>query len=142
MKLDFAFICDYADAIGKINALGIGFDTISAPKMPHKHPMFCFVMQLRSSTLEAGSKKLEVHLTDTDGKDIIPVIAKDIQMRKPTTGAESIAKIALQFGNVQFPKYGSYSVRALLNGSEIASIPLNVSPPPKPLPGSQSPSYN
>ena len=40
MQVDFAFICDYAEATNKINALGIGFDTIMAQKAPVKHPSF------------------------------------------------------------------------------------------------------
>ena len=30
MTVDFAFVCDYAEVGGKINAMGIGFDTIFA----------------------------------------------------------------------------------------------------------------
>jgi len=142
MKVDFTFICDYADAIGKINALGIGFDTIYATKVPFRHPIFSFVLQLRASVVEAGTKRLEVHLIDEDGKDIIPVLKKDIQMIRPTTGAESVAKVALHFRNVEFPRYGSYSVRAVLDGNEIASVPLNVTLPPKPLSRTYPPSAN
>ena len=142
MKVDFAFICDYADAMGKINALGIGFDTIYAPKVPFRHPMFSFVLQLRASVVEVGAKKLEVHLIDEDGNDIIPVLRKDIQVIRPITGVESVAKVALHFRNVEFPRHGSYSLRAVLDGSEIASVPINVNLPPKPLPRAQPPSDN
>lgn len=142
VKVDFAFICDYADAIGKINALGIGFDTIFAQKVPFKHPIFCLVLQLRASVVEAGAKKLSVHIIDGDGKDIIPVLQKDIRVARPIIGTESVAKVALQFRNVEFPRYGSYSIRAVLDGSEIASVPVNVNPSPKPLPGAHSPSSN
>ncbi|MFC1926000.1 DUF6941 family protein [Chloroflexota bacterium] len=142
MKVDFAFVCDYADAMGKINALGIGFDTIYSPKVPFKHPIFCVVLQLRAGAIEAGEKKLEIRLIDGDGKDIIPVLRKNIQMARSLIGADSVAKVALQFKNVQFPHYGPYSINAVLDGSEIASIPLNVNAPPKPLPGAQAPSSN
>lgn len=142
MKVDFAFICDYADAAGKINALGIGFDTIFAQKVPFKHPVFCFVMQVRTDSSEAGVKKMEVHMTDTDGKDVIPVLRKDIKMTRPITGAESVAKVALHFRNVQFTHYGAYTINAVIDGIEVASIPLRVNLPPRPLPGSQSPSSN
>jgi len=142
MKIDFAFICDYADARGKINALGIGFDTIYAPRVPCKHPIFSFVLQLRANVLETGTKKLEVHIMDEDGKDLIPAVSKIIQIRRPTTGTETIARVALQFGNVKFPKHGSYTIRAVLDDNEVACVPLNVSLPPKQLPGAQSPSVN
>ena len=142
MKVDFAFICDYADARGKINALGIGFDTIYALKVPVKHPVFSFVLQLRASLEDAGTKKIEVHLIDEDGKDIIPAINKNIQIRRPTTGTEIVTRVALQFGNVKFPRHGHYSIHAVLDDSEIACVPLNVSLPPKQLPGAQPLSIN
>ena len=142
MKVDFAFICDYADARGKINALGIGFDTIYAPKVPVKHPIFSFVLQLRASLLDIGTKTIEVHLIDENGNDIIPAVNRTIQIRRPAIGTESIARVAMQFGNVKFPGYGSYSIRAVLDDNEIARVPLNVSLPIKQLPGSQPPSIN
>jgi hypothetical protein len=67
--VDFAFICDYAEATGKINALGIGFDTIFAPNVPTKHPSFFLVVQLRASTVEAGDKQLKISLIDADGQN-------------------------------------------------------------------------
>jgi len=99
MKLDFAFICDYAEATRKINALGIGFDTIYAPKVPCKHPSFFLVIQLRANVVEAGEKNLEVRLIDEDGKDIIPAIGGKFSIPKPSAGTESIGRIAMQFGN-------------------------------------------
>ena len=40
MRLDFAFLCDYADASGKVHALGIGVDNIYAPQVPARHQQF------------------------------------------------------------------------------------------------------
>ena len=56
MHTDFAFVCDAAEATSKINALGIGFDTIYANQVPVRHPHFSIVLQLRSSAAEAGQK--------------------------------------------------------------------------------------
>lgn len=131
MKLDFAFICDYAEATRKINALGIGFDTIYAPKLPCKHPSFFLVIQLRANVVEAGEKNLEVRLIDEDGKDIIPAISGKFSIPKPSAGTESIGRIAMQFGNVEFPHYGSYSLHAVVEGHEMVHMPLKVSPPPQ-----------
>ena len=74
MNVDFAFICDHAEVAGKINALGIGFDTMYAPEVPFKHPSFFLVVQVRASAVEAGEKSLEVHMIDEDGKEIIPAL--------------------------------------------------------------------
>ena len=131
MNCDFAFICDYAEVTGKINALGIGFDTIYAPNVPVKHPSFFLVIQLRASVVEAGEKNLEVHLIDEDGKDIIPTIGGKFSIPEPTAGTESIGRIAMQFHNVEFPRYGSYSLHAVVEGHEMVRVPLKVSIPPQ-----------
>lgn len=131
MIIDFAFICDYAEATGKINALGIGFDTIYAPKVPCKHPSFFLVIQLRANVVEAGEKTLEVRLIDEDGKDTIPTVGGKFSIPKPTGGTESIGRIAMQFHNVEFPQYGSYSLHAVIEGLEMVRVPLRVSPPPQ-----------
>ena len=131
MKLDFAFICDYAEAPRKINALGIGFDTIYAPNVPCKHPSFFLVIQLRASVVEAGEKNLEVRLIDEDGRDIIPTVSRKFSLPMPTGGTESTSRITMQFGNVEFPRYGSYSLHAVIEGQEMVRVPLRVSPPPQ-----------
>jgi len=131
MNPDFYFICDYAEVTGKINALGIGFDTIYAPKIPCKHPHFFLVIQLRANVVEAGEKALEVRLIDEDGKDIIPIIRGKFSIPTPAVGTESIGKIAMEFNNVEFPRYGSYSLHAVIEGHEMVRVPLKVSPPPQ-----------
>ena len=131
MILDFAFICDYAEVAGKINALGIGFDTIHASKIPCKHPHFFLVIQLRANVVEAGEKDLEVHLIDEDGQDIIPTLRGKFIIQKPISGTESIGRIAMAFNNVEFPRYGAYSLHAVIEGHEMVRIPLKVSPPPQ-----------
>lgn len=131
MIIDFAFVCDYAEATGKINALGIGFDTIYAPNVPAKHPSFFLVIQLRANVVEAGEKNLEVHLIDEDGKDIIPTLRGKVSIPKPASGTESIGRIAMQFQNVEFPRYGLYSLHAVVEGLEMVRVPLKVSPPPQ-----------
>ncbi len=131
MNIDFAFICDYAEATGKINALGIGFDTIYAPKVPCKHPSFFLVIQLRANVVEAGEKTLEVRLIDEDGKDTIPTVGGKFSIPKPIGGTESTGRIAMQFHNVEFPQYGSYSLHAVIEGHEMVRVSLRVSPPPQ-----------
>jgi hypothetical protein len=129
--VDFAFICDYAEVTAKINALGIGFDTIYAANIPARHPSFFLVFQLRANVVESGEKNFKVSLIDEDGKNVIPDISGKITISKPREGTEGVARFALQFGMVQFPKYGSYSVHAVIDGHQMIDIPLKVSPPPQ-----------
>ena len=131
MKPDFAFICDYAEVTRKINALGIGFDIIYTPKIPCKHPEFFLVIQLRANVVETGEKNLEVRLIDEDGKDIIPTLRVKFTIQKPAEGTESIGRIAVRLQNIEFPRYGSYSLHAVVEGQEMVRVPLKVSPPPQ-----------
>jgi hypothetical protein len=132
LNIDFSFICDYADVTGKINALGIGFDTIYSPRVPCKHPSFFLVVQVRASTVESGEKNLRVNLIDEDGKDVIPAITGKFTIPKPASGMESVGRIAMRFNNVEFPRYGDYSLHAVIEGHEMVRVPLKVIQPPVP----------
>lgn len=131
MYVDFAFICDYAEAVGKINALGIGFDTIYAPSLPYKHPSFFLVFQLRANVVEAGEKNLEVHLIDEDGNEVIPAIRGKFNIPKTSGVKESIGRIAMRFHDIEFQKYGLYSIHAVIEGLEVVRISLKVSQQPR-----------
>ena len=131
MNIDFAFICDFAEATAKINALGIGFDTIYAPQLPVRHPHFSLVLQLRASTVEAGQKSIRINLIDEDGADVMPTIQGQFSLPKVEGGTHSIGRFIAEFGNVEFKRHGSYSVRVVIEGLEMASIPFRVIPPPK-----------
>jgi len=133
MKIDFAFLCDYAEAPAKINALGIGFDKLIAPQVPARHPHFALVIQLRATVVEAGEKTIEVHLIDDDGKNVLPALRGKFAINRPVEGdLESVGRVVMEFGNVEFPKYGNYSVRAVIEGLEMVNIGFKViQPPPK-----------
>jgi len=132
MQVDYAFICDYAEATNKVNALGIGFDTIMANRVPVRHPNFFLVIQLRTNIVEAGEKNFEVHLIDEDGKEIIPSIKGKLNIPRPPAGTESTGRIAMRFDGVEFPRYGAYSMHVLVEGHEMSRIPLRVTQAPSP----------
>ena len=142
MQVDFAFICDYAEATNKINALGIGFDTIMAQKIPARHPNFFLVMQLRANTVEAGEKNFEVALIDDEGREVLTPLKGKLNIPRPPSGTESTGRLAMRFDSVEFPKYGSYSLHVVVEGHEMVRIPLRVitAPPAPQSPGiSQQP---
>ena len=131
MKVDFAFLCDFAEGGGKLSALGIGFESIVGKQLPVRHPHFCLVIQLRTSTVEAGAKEIKVYLIDVDGKDVIPPIEGKFSIPKVPSGTESIGRVVMEFNSVQFPLYDTYSVRAVMEGIEMVNIPFKVVPPPQ-----------
>ena len=124
MLVDFAFVCDYAEISKKINAIGIGFDTIYAPKVPFKHRSFFLVFKLRANIVEVGEKNIKISLIDEDGKRIIPDMNAKITIPKPPEGLESKAQLAIAFDKVEFPKYGTYSLHVVVEGNDIFSIPI------------------
>ncbi|MBN1375293.1 MAG: hypothetical protein JXA01_03975 [Dehalococcoidia bacterium] len=135
MQVDFAFICDYAETTNKINALGIGFDTIMAPKTPVKHPSFFLVIQMRATIVESGEKDFEVHFIDEDGKEIVPALKSKINIPRPPVGTENTGRIAMRYDNIEFPRFGSYSIHIVVEGHEMVRIPLRVMQAPGPVQG-------
>ena len=131
MKVDFAFVCDYADPGNKLGALGIGFDTIYAPQVPCLHSSFHLVVRVRSEAAEAGPKDVEVALRDAEGKDVIPPLPVALEVRQPEPGAEeATATLVVGFAAVLFPAYGQYTLHVAIQGNEMVRIPIRVAQPP------------
>lgn len=131
MELDFTFVCDYADAGAKLHALGIGFDTIYAPTVPAVHPNFHLVMQFRASIAEAGRKDVEVRLIDADGRDVVPPLSGAMEVPTPPPGAlNTSSRVVVGFAGIQFPAYGQYALRVVLQGNEVKRLSIRVAPPP------------
>jgi hypothetical protein len=133
MHVDFAFICDFAEAKDKVNALGIGFDRIYAKNVPMKHPHFSVVVQLKFTRTEAGQKPVQIHLTDADGNECVPVINGQITVNAPPPGAlETTTRLVMEFANVEFKAYGDYSIRVDIAAQEMVSIPISIIAAPTP----------
>ncbi|MFQ5934284.1 MAG: hypothetical protein ACE5KI_06550 [Dehalococcoidia bacterium] len=133
MDVNFAFLCDYAEAAGKITAVGVGFDTIHARSVPTTHPLFYAVIQLRFSTVELGEKRFGVRVIDADGHDIVPPLDGSINVTPPPGGyTYKTHNIALALHGVRFPSFGDYSVRWLVEGNEVKSVPLKIVEQPAP----------
>ncbi len=130
MEVDFAFLCDYADASGKLTAVGIGFDQIFAPQVPCTHGLMHVVAQLRASVAEEGTKQLTLRFLDADGADVIPAFSADIEVRSPVPGSEATARFNCGLPNVTFEKYGDYAIHILIDGNEMQRIPFAVVSPP------------
>ena len=134
MEVNFAFLCDYADQSGtKMAAIGIGFDTIYAVKVPATHPLFYSVISIKFSATEAGPKRVGMHLIDEDGNSIVPPLDTTINVNPPPPGfLYRNQRIALAMHGVTFPRYGDYTVSWLVDGQEIKTVPLKVAQPPAP----------
>ncbi len=138
MNIDFAFLCDHAEAGDKLHALGIGFDTIYAREAPAVHPHFCLVAQLRTSVAEAGEKQMSVRLIDPDGADVIQPMSGGLTAGRPPQGSmEQVTRMVLGFNNTRFARFGPYSLHVVVQGQEMVRLPLRIAqaaqaqPPPQ-----------
>ena len=135
MEVNFSFLCDYADQGAKMTAVEVGIDTLYAQKVPVRHPLLFAVISINFSITEVGQKKLGIRIIDQDGKDIIPAVDGTINVERPAEGyLYRTVRMALGAQMISFEKYGSYSVRWLVDNNEVASAPLRVTtPPPRPI---------
>ena len=133
MEVDYAFLCDYADNSGKLAAFGIGIDTIYARRVPSVHALLYAVASLKFTSVEVGEKQIGIRVIDADGTAIVPPIDATINVLAPEPGMTHRGqRIALALHGVRFPRYGDYSVRWLVNGQEVKSIPIRVTEPRTP----------
>jgi hypothetical protein len=133
LEVNFAFLCDYADQSGaKMSAIGIGFDTIYAVKVPAMHPLFFSVISLKFSSTEVGQKRIGMRLINEDGQNIIPPMDMTINVSPPPPGfLYRSQRIALALQGVKFEKYGDHTVSWLVEGQEVKTVNLKVTEPPK-----------
>lgn len=135
MKVNFGFLCDYADATGgKLNAMGIGFDTIYANTVPATHRQMFAVVSIEFSSVEVGPKDIALHIINADGGQVIPPIARTLNVPNPTPGYSfRTQRIVIGIGDLTFPTYGDYSVVWLVGSTEVHRMTVRVAePPPSP----------
>jgi len=131
VETSFAFLCDAAaQAGGKISALGLGWDTLYAPSLPHTHPSFHVVANFRFHSVEAGDKSVQIRLMDADGGDVMPPLSAALQVRPPESGTTRGVNLVMAVNGLVFRAYGDYSLHILLEGDEKVRLPFRVAAPP------------
>jgi len=80
--------------------------------------------------IETGDKALQVSLIDDDGNDVIKPIQGSFKISNKDASAPSIGRFVMEFTNVEFKKYGNYSIRIVVENAEVASILFRVSKSP------------
>jgi hypothetical protein len=143
MDVDFAFVCDYADANGKVNALGIGFDTIFAASAP-TIANFYIVVQLHMDPAEARSLTVRLRLADDEDRNVAPPLEltgeqldsglKTEIVTEPPPGESASIRIITGVRS-PIPRFGQYFVRVSAQGDEIVKIPFRLAPLPAGVPG-------
>lgn len=130
MDLDFAFLADAAEvAGGKLYAIGGAFDTIWVSTVPATYPKLALVMRLFFTPAEVGKKhKVEINVLEEDGKRIATV-GGDLEIKQNPSlpkGWKHSFLTVLNFANLKFEKFGSYSIEIAVNNFSVKSISLRV----------------
>jgi hypothetical protein len=126
VQVRIAVLADFASiAVGqKLNILGI-FTAIYASAEPIHLPQLQVVISMEFDPTEAGPKDAKIVLVDEDGKELM-VIGGRLDVTRSPNPAPIIVNQVLAFGNVVFPKFGSYEFKFLVGGELKATIPLTV----------------
>jgi hypothetical protein len=131
MKLQFAFLADFAlaNADGKIYVLGGGFDTIYASVLPVRHPHLSLVMNLQFAASETGrTYAIEIQPRDGTGAPFLQVttIQASPQRNLQAPTSPVIFQSVLNFQGVQLRAPGEHTFAILVDGQELAVVPLRV----------------
>lgn len=128
MNTELAFLCDSAtDDRGKLHALGIGIDSVQGDSLPLTHPRFIIVCVVNYSAAEAGDKRMGIRLLDPDARDNITPIEQGITFSPREGVVDAKARIIVEVNNVTFNSAGPHAFHVVIDGNEMARLPLNVS---------------
>lgn len=110
MNIEIFTVCDFACDYGqsKLNIIGT-FDHVNAPVYPFQMPQFAIATRLRIGNHEAGKHKMLIKIIDADGK-MVNQVDGNLDVRKHPTEDYSVINIAMNVGNMKFPKPGKYAV--------------------------------
>ena len=127
MEIDYAFLCDAAtEHQGKLNALGIGVDQLSAATLPATHPRLTFVARLRFEPEDDGERHFAVRAMDADGHEMGCVEGEMFVHFAPEdrmTGANLVVDLV----NLEFTAAGPHEVSLTIDGEDVVMLPLEVS---------------
>jgi hypothetical protein len=132
MKLALAVLADAAVANpidGKMYILGGGFDTLAVQQFPAQHAALALALRVLVAPSECGRPhKLEVQAVDADGRPFQPPFTVDVTPPKNAidTGLPTPIQLVETFQQLQFAGPAEYAFNVLIDGSEVASLPLRV----------------
>lgn len=127
ISVPLALLADGANVSreGKLNILGI-FDRIGAQTAPVTHSQMQLVMTLEADRGDADKEhKVEVELIDADGSRLFSM-AGNLKFGPPPPGEQIRINHVIQLNNLQFPHFGSYDFKVIVNNEVRKSIPLSV----------------
>jgi hypothetical protein len=126
MNLEILTICDAAvDYSGRLSILG-AFDVIHAHRFPAVHPHCSVAMRIRFDHMEAGSHPFVLNIIDADGKNIIPPIQGNMEVKMPPGFVSSAVNVVLNLQGLKFDRPGEYSLNFEMDAEPVAYLPIFV----------------
>lgn len=132
MKLAVALLADSALANpqdGKLYVLGGGLSWIGAPSFPAVHPAIALALNFEFAPSECGRPHtLEVRLLNPDGREIVPAFTQQMTPQKNPTDPTlpSGCVTVCSYIQLKFEEPGDNAFSVVLDGQEVASLPLRV----------------
>ena len=138
MEIPIATLCDAAtDYAGKLNLLG-AFDTVLTTNFPAIHPQCTIALRFIFNKGEEGNRVFRLTFVDEDGKAVMPPIELAIDIRIPDEVNYLSRNLIINLQQLKFDVAGQYAVEVLMDGQQVATIPLlvrEVKAPPQPVGG-------
>ena len=129
MDVPLAVLADAANISveGKLNIFGI-FNNISAGNFPALHPQMQLVVAFEADVAEAEKvKDVEIHLQDSDGKDLF-MIRGQFTVPRGIPGKKVRINHGFPLSGIVFPKPDDYAFKILVDGETKYTVPFTVSP--------------
>lgn len=126
MKPIIAAVADHAWVENGCLTICRTFDTINAPDFPYKIPRISIGVRLLIGRSEYGQHKLNIMFKDAEGNKLINTHS-DMNVIAPATNLpETSYSFAVNGQNIEFKKPGDYQVIIMIDGAEMANIPIYV----------------
>ncbi|HON08861.1 MAG TPA: hypothetical protein PLW02_12260 [Verrucomicrobiota bacterium] len=124
MNVEVFVLCDAAtDNQGKLNMLG-AFDSIWAQSVPVVHPFCALAVRIRFLRIEEGVHPIKITIIEEDGKNIVPPIDGNINIKFSTDDESVAANLIINLQGLRLEKFGNYSIELAIHGKHEASVPL------------------
>lgn len=129
MKLELAFLCDFAEITNRnlFNAYGGGIRRIRFKRLPDTQDITLLLSIGYIPIEESGDHKVEVRLIDGNGKDRMEPEIRDTEFSKDQRSYDAVFDL-----KPRFEKYEEHSVEIMVDGRCFTSMSLDIIPERKP----------
>ncbi len=129
LELKFAMLADHVTETrqGKLVIVG-EFDTIGAHQAPVTHAPMFMVARFEAGGVQPPTPSFRLGLYDDAGGEVIPPSPPNPIRMIQTGSGRWRGQIIVQLGAVQFPDFGTYEFRLMVDDRTLAEAPVHVVP--------------